>query len=146
MTFGQIATLALGAVLSLAPVLSHARATPARATVSADSLRLPSYTEAHRRITAQLGARFVLVLQSNPSTGFGWQLVDSTRQRPVRLVGHEFRGPERQGNPPIVGAPGHERWTFRATAPGTAVIRLVYVRPWEKTPPQDTTKFRVTVR
>lgn len=91
------------------------------------------------------GERFEVVLASNATTGYQWQLADSALGGVVALVGSDYRADP--APPGIAGAGGKEHWTFRGVKPGEVGVRMVYVRPWEKgkEPAEDTT-FQVIVR
>ena len=82
-------------------------------------------------IEVNAGDTLVVVLCSNPTTGFRWsedaQISDSSvLQQEI----HEFHGPESEPPPPP-GTPGLESWRFKALKPGTSTIHVEYSRPWE---------------
>lgn len=82
-----------------------------------------------------------LMLESNPTTGYGWQLISPSDRNVLRKYYSTYRRPASK----LIGAGGREEYKFRAMAPGVAVIKLVYVRPWERaTPPAK--EFTLTVR
>jgi predicted secreted protein len=93
-------------------------------------------------VTLPAGSDFDLELASNQSTGYRWVMVDSAGLGPLRFVGSSSRSKHPDRN----GAGGTERWTFAAPTAGEGVVSLVNVRPWERTVPEDTVRFRVTVR
>jgi predicted secreted protein len=95
-------------------------------------------------IEARAGSDVTLALKSNQSTGYQWVLVDSAALGPLSLADMSYEVPRRYRD--HSGAGGTERWTFRAPTAGQGIVSLVYVRPWEKEVPKDTTRFRVTVR
>lgn len=103
--------------------------------------RRPTYDDPARPIDARPGAEFDLALRSNQSTGYRWMLVDSAALGPLHPLGSSYRVRGSGG-----GAGGTERWTFRTDGPGNGVVSMIYVRPWEKEVPKDTTRFRVRVR
>ncbi len=73
-------------------------------------------------------------LNSNPTTGFKWELVQISDTAVLEKTGNIFETPmikQQEGAPPIVGAGGKEIWSFKALKPGTAVISMEYSRPWE---------------
>src|SRR5262245_33400034 len=95
------------------------------------------------RFDVLAGERLTVTLPSNRTTGYQWQLGRPPDERVLRLVGMEYVGPERD----VPGAGGQEVWTFEAVAPGTATIRLNYVRPWERNAPAGQSRvFEVLVR
>ncbi len=65
-------------------------------------------------------------LCANPSTGFTWDYVIDNDEV-VKMDKHEFV--EAEGD--LVGAPGVDVWTFKAIAPGEAVVKLEYSQLWE---------------
>lgn len=85
-----------------------------------------------------------VILPSNPTTGFGWQLAEPlSSQSPVVV---EFSFLSHEAKKPLCGAPCATKVTFIGKQTGTATVRLIYARPWEKdTPPAQETTFRVTV-
>ena len=87
-----------------------------------------------------LGETFSVELESKPSTGFRWQLADAGTPGVLTCAGDEFHAPD-TGR---CGAPGVQKLSFRAAAPGEAALKLVYVRPWEKERP-PARSFRLTV-
>ena len=104
----------------------------------------PTYDDPARPIEVRPGGEFDVALKSNQSTGYQWVLVDSAALGPLSFAGSRYAVPERYRD--HNGAGGTETWSFRAPAAGEGVISLIYVRPWEKEVPKDTTRFRVTVR
>ncbi len=93
--------------------------------------------------TMKVGDEFVLTLESNPSTGYLWQLAERPDENVVRLVGSEYKA---ASDAHRVGAGGNEVWTFRATGKGRTAINLIYVRPWEKdVPPARTATAMIIV-
>jgi len=105
------------------------------------------FSDASTLIRVRAGTDFVITIPSNATTGYQWALADSLNPALLRRVNNEYLA-DRQpaGSPPVAGAGGHERWTFRALAPGQATIRMIYVRPWEKEQAADTTTYRVIIQ
>jgi inhibitor of cysteine peptidase len=79
-------------------------------------------------IVVDKGASLVIVLESNPSTGYGWR-VGKNNSAIMELVGPPRFHPAAHQMP---GAPGHQLFTFHALAIGRDAIELEYLRPWEK--------------
>jgi inhibitor of cysteine peptidase len=89
------------------------------------------YSDPDVPIVVEEGQEFVIVLESNPTTGYQWQLAQPLDEEILSLVKAEFE--EREEDGPL-GAPGEERWTFKAEGRGTTTIDFSYVRPWEEEP------------
>ncbi len=89
-----------------------------------------------------IGEEFTIVVESTPSTGYLWRLAEQPDPNVVKSLGMKFEPPPRTG---LVGAPGKEVWTFRAEGAGQTVIRLEYVRPWEKGKPPARTETQQVI-
>jgi inhibitor of cysteine peptidase len=85
-----------------------------------------SYTG--EEVEVALGGSFIVILESNPTTGFQWQLERITDEAVLELAGQEFVAPETA----LIGAGGKEIWTFKALAQGSSEISMEYRRPWEE--------------
>jgi C1A family cysteine protease/fibronectin type 3 domain-containing protein len=73
------------------------------------------------------GEVLVLNLESNPSTGYGWQ-VQGLDTRILRQVGASEWLPDTPGK---LGGSGTEVLRLAAVGKGRAKLNLVYARPWE---------------
>ncbi|MBU3665243.1 MAG: hypothetical protein FGM15_05115 [Chthoniobacterales bacterium] len=83
-------------------------------------------------VRASTGNLVRISLESNPSTGYNWELRDFEDGVAI------YHGSElvaRQGGNVLFGAPGDTVITLQAVKPGTQDIKLVYRRPWE--PPEQ---------
>jgi predicted secreted protein len=98
---------------------------------------------AEERIEVPTGKMFTLTLDSNPSTGYHWELSQSLDETKVRLDDSLYREPHTDR----IGAAGVELWVFRAVGPGETTISLKSVHPWEKdATPAETASFSVIIR
>ena len=86
------------------------------------------YTDSASPIKVSPGEKFVIVIASNPTTGFSWKIAKPINENVIKLLNSEYI-PARSG---LIGAGGKEVWTFVAVAAGETSISLKYVRPWEK--------------
>lgn len=75
------------------------------------------------------GQLLAVELDSNASTGYAWEMVEDGS--PV-LEPAPVPARAEPAVAPMPGAPGTSRWRFRAVQSGTATLRLVYRRAWEK--------------
>ena len=87
-----------------------------------------SYNGGEVKVAA--GGKVIVTLESNPSTGFSWMLSEITSEGVLEEAGNEFQS-DNTDNPPLVGAGGHEIWTFKALKKGTSTISMEYSRPWD---------------
>ena len=86
-------------------------------------------------IDVTVGTPFVVRLESNPTTGYGW----SVQQSPpgVQLL-RSNSVPPKGGE---VGASGHQLLRFEATLATTGPVDLVYVRPFGPATPAKSLSF-----
>ena len=92
-----------------------------------------------------VGDRLVVTLESNPTTGFKWELAEGTDQTVLELVESRYQpGPGASQTPPVTGAGGEEVWTFQALKQGETAISLEYSQPWAGGLKADRT-FNLTV-
>src|ERR1035437_8662366 len=93
-------------------------------------------------IQVKAGQNFTIRMESNPTTGYGWQLSKALDNK-ISLVTNAYIPPDSK----LMGAGGHEVWTFKAIEQGQAEISMKYVRPWEQDkPPARTNVFTVIVK
>ncbi len=94
-------------------------------------------------IETTVGKSFTITLDSNPTTGYKWQIARQMDTGPVELIGSKYIPPETG----LTGAPGKEEWHFKAIKEGRATISFDYLRPWEEDElPAQTKSFVVTIR
>jgi len=88
-------------------------------------------TEQHNgsSISVYKGQELVIELNSNPSTGYRWEVVESN-ENILRFMGMEFGEPETN----LFGAPQKQIIRFEVNDTGICSPKLVYQRPWEQTP------------
>lgn len=79
-----------------------------------------------REVEIAAGGSLVICLDSNPTTGFSWQLTGISDQAVLKQDGEpEFIPPEET----VPGESGREMWTFKALKEGRATISLEYNDP-----------------
>lgn len=83
---------------------------------------------AGKTVTLPESGLVALKLDSNPSTGYGWEMSSSSKA--VSKVGSSFTIPSSADT--RVGVPGTEIMVLAVTQPGTYNIRMDYKRSWEK--------------
>lgn len=90
------------------------------------------------------GQELVLILPSNPTTGFRWEMRNAANGL-LRPLGPEvYSNPEDAG---LVGSAGESTWRFRVTGAGEDKLELAYRRPWEaEVPPAQTFVCPIAVK
>ena len=93
-------------------------------------------------VVLNVGDTLLLSLESNPTTGYGWQIAQID-QSILREAGHEYEAESSD----LVGSGGREIWRFDALAAGSTTLQLEYTRSWEEgVEPEKTFSIRVVVR
>ena len=101
------------------------------------------HNHSNKIIEVKVGEKFAISLVSNPTTGYSWRLSESVTKEFCKLVGREYRPPEKG----LIGGEGEEIWVFQAVQAMKTAISLEYIRPWKKdTPPLRKNKFVVIAR
>lgn len=77
------------------------------------------------------GKIITLSLDSNPTTGFSWQLVKISDKTILEFVKKEYVS----SSGGKIGSAGVEKWNFKTFKSGQVVVILEYKRPWEKDVP-----------
>jgi inhibitor of cysteine peptidase len=93
-------------------------------------------------IETTVGQDIVIALESNPTTGYSWQVGGRVDSAIVAQISSDYE----PSPSTALGAGGYQRWTFRAVGRGTTTIRLDYARPWVLTPPLKSTTFTLVIR
>jgi inhibitor of cysteine peptidase len=98
------------------------------------------------QVEVNVGQVLVLTLESNPTTGYSWQVVEAG-DSVLRQTGEpEFKAAS-ELDPPLLGAGGVEVFRFEAVGAGETRLELVYHRPWEEgVEPLETFSVQVVVR
>lgn len=90
------------------------------------------FTEPGTVFEVDVGEEFVVVLESNVTTGYAWQLEVPVLEDVIRLVSDEYVAPDTEGaDTNLVGAGGRQELTFEAVGVGTAEVSLWYVRSFD---------------
>jgi inhibitor of cysteine peptidase len=99
-------------------------------------------TEDGASFVVQVGEDFRITLESNPSTGYRWELAEALDGGVLEFIGETYLEPDTE----LVGAPGRQVLDFRGVGQGSTFVQLWYIRPTDD-PPQaaDRAQFDVTV-
>jgi predicted secreted protein len=86
-----------------------------------------------RTIEINKGDSLSLVLGANPTTGFSWQEQAQVSDKAVlEQTEHNYIEPVgKDGQAPVMGAPGKDVWVFKSLKTGASEVSLNYSRPWE---------------
>jgi predicted secreted protein len=86
------------------------------------------YLDLEKTIQCKIGEAFSISLDSNPTTGYKWQLAHPRDGKFLKLIGSKYKAPKTE----LAGTGGKEIWSFKALSVSQTTIVFEYVRPWEK--------------
>ncbi|MFZ4668117.1 MAG: protease inhibitor I42 family protein [Microthrixaceae bacterium] len=93
-------------------------------------------------VSLKPGEQATIILESNPTTGYSWELTSAPDTAVVRVVSDTYVPPAEQ----MPGAGGKQEILIEGVGAGTATLEFGYRRPWETdVPPTETAAFPVTV-
>jgi predicted secreted protein len=101
-------------------------------------------TDPASAIEAEAGKEFTIVLTSNPTTGYHWELVGDLDGDVIEFVSQEYQSTSEPG---LAGGGGLDIWTFRAVGAGETTITLGHYPPSnDPVDPEETQTFTVIVK
>ena len=96
------------------------------------------------QVSLAVGQTLEVRLDSNPTTGYSWQVLDLAGGVLAQEGDAEYKSSSSQ---PMPGQGGMEIFRFKAILPGEVTLKLVYRRPWETdVEPADTFELAVMVK
>jgi len=99
------------------------------------------YSDPAETIGVNVGERFIIQLDSNPTTGYMWY--EDYDDSFLQLLGHKYeQSPSGEG---LVGAGGTESFEFKALKQGETEIKLVYKQGWEGGSVGEEDVFKVSI-
>jgi inhibitor of cysteine peptidase len=101
------------------------------------------YTNKGGDLTVAVKRAFVIALDANQSTGFVWNITQKPDPKIVKFTKKAYVAPTTT----VPGAPGTERFRFKAKKTGNATFTLSYARPDAPDSPDNLVyKYNVTVK
>jgi inhibitor of cysteine peptidase len=137
----RICVVMLVATLLTGCAASSSTSTPTLPPTAETPTTLPEPTDPTQLITVKAGDIFNLVLPSNPSTGYRWEILPELDENIVELVEQNYVAEE----PVMPGSGGMDVWTFRALSAAETTIVLGYYPPGNETDPEETVTFSIRV-
>jgi inhibitor of cysteine peptidase len=100
-------------------------------------------TDPDKPIEVSAGNEFTIVIQSNPTTGYHWELMGEPDANTVEFVSKDYKADE----PVLIGSGGVDIWTFKAIGAGETTITLGSYPPAnDAVEPEQTLAFVVIVK
>jgi predicted secreted protein len=117
-------------LLALLPIILVGCSSPSQVEIDCEAFFENNHLD--DEIAVSVVDEFMVMLCSNPSTGYQWsEDAEIADNEVVKQVDHEFLMPAELDPPPPPGTPGVEVWTLSALVRGSTTIDFDYSRPWE---------------
>ncbi len=101
-------------------------------------------TDPQQPIEIAAGKEFTIVIKSNPTTGYQWEIVGDLEAGMVEWVQQEYLSTSQPG---MAGGGGVDVWTFKAVGAGETKITLGHYPPSnDPVEPEQTVTFAVIVK
>lgn len=88
-------------------------------------------------INIKKGETFELTLDSNPSTGYAWEIVNELDTEVLEEVSNVYASAENKQDPPLVGQGGKEVWTFKGIKEGELTFKMIYCQAFNRSNPAE---------
>lgn len=95
-----------------------------------------------RQLEATAGNEFKIILDSNPTTGYHWEVVGELDANVVQFISKNYKADGLQ----MPGSGGKDVWVFKAIAAGETTITLGNYPPDPSAEPEQTIVFTVVVK
>ena len=112
-----------GTLLVLATLLFTACGSDADPAEGGRTIELTA-ADAGSTLSLHPGDEIVVMLESNVTTGFAWQMEAEPASQILDKISSEYLAPDTE----LVGAGGEEVWRFVATGEGTTHVGMRYAR------------------
>lgn len=87
-----------------------------------------------KEVNMTTGGSLQVSLDSNPTTGFKWELTGISNASVLEKVSNIYDTPMfkvKEGTEPRVGVGGMEFWNFKALTQGRSTLSMEYSQPWD---------------
>ena len=95
-----------------------------------------------KSIEVAAGNEFKIIIDSNPSTGYHWELIGNLDDTKIQFVSKDYRADE----PVLLGSGGSDVWTFKALAASETKIVLGNYPPGQGEPAAQEVTFTIIVK
>jgi len=120
---------------------STASQTPTLPPTAETPNTLPEPTDHTQLIPVKADETFDLVVPSNSSTGYHWDIIPELDENIVQFVEQNYIAEQ----PVLPGSGGVDVWTFRAVNAGDTTVVLGYYPPGNDTDPEEHVTFSIHV-
>jgi predicted secreted protein len=97
--------------------------------------------DAGKTIEVKIGRCVNVILEGNPTTGYGWEA--AFKKTPTIK---QVKDPEYNSKSDLIGAGGQFTFYYQAAGTGEVEMKFVYHRPWERKAPIKTFDVKISVK
>ncbi|WP_414469413.1 protease inhibitor I42 family protein [Methanobacterium sp. ACI-7] len=94
-----------------------------------------------KQLTLKVNSKFSVKIESNPSTGYTW--IPEYDLDSLKLIKSKYIPPKIDNL--TVGAPGTQKFVFKALKTGETDITMKHIRPWDNSIPQKIVIYHVKI-
>lgn len=134
--------ICISLAISACGIISDEIFTPASAEPTETTVETLDITDPDKPVEVSAGNEFSIVVQSNPTTGYHWELMSELDGNIVEFISKDYNPDE----PVLIGSGGLDIWTFKAAGSGEATITLGSYPPSNDAEPEQTLTFTVIVK
>ena len=100
-------------------------------------------TDPSQPVRAQAGEDFQIIINSNPTTGYHWEIVGELDAKLVEFTSRDYNNV----GPIMPGSGGVDIWTFKAVSDGETQITFgSYPPSLDSTDPSQTVTFNISIK
>lgn len=110
-----------------------------------DEISVPMTGVETAEVGCRVGDAVVVTLETNPSTGYGWN-VSINYNKLVVLESRTIKSKTDKSREQLLGAPVEEEFVLRCVNDGLAEIVFKYARPWENKPALIEKKIQIYIK
>ena len=115
----------------------------AKATEAPTAVPQLNISDPAKNLEATAGNEFKIIIDSNPTTGYHWEIMGELDEGVLEFISKEYRADE----PMLTGSGGVDVFTFKALKAGKTLITLGYYPPSnDPVEPDQIVTFNVTVK
>lgn len=101
---------------------------------------MPALTDPSLPISVKVGETFMIVVESNPSTGYHWEMIGDSAN--IEFISREYTASE----PVMPGSGGVEVWTLKAVTAGDTIFVLGNYPPGNDTSYEQEKSFTIAIQ
>ena len=137
----RVSFILVATILLSGCATSSSTPSPTLPPTAASPTILPEPSDPTQLITVKRGETFNIVVPSNASTGYHWEIIPELDETIVQSAERGYIAQQ----PILAGSGGMDVWAFRAVGAGETTIVLGYYPPANASDPEEVLTFSIHV-